>query len=278
MLRSQETCQVVVQFNLPPHTTAGRHPFRLDACAVENPDEWFAVGPEISCSHTPPPPPEKPSFKVSSLLLKLFIGFLSVTALMAIISLVVPGFWTGNWKVMATTLSVSAGSVCAMSCGAYLERKSRKWIGLVGIILSALAVLLFSIGIWTDTHDDTFAKSIFTLIVLSLAVAHFCLMQLAKLLPGHRWVQLASGILVGSLALQIIFAILISDMGENYYRCLGAVAVLVCLISLVIPLLGRLRARSEASNNLLPDQLLLSKVEGSVFADQGGRRYQVMEV
>lgn len=57
--------------------------------------------------------------EIRRLLLKIFIGFLSLTALVAILSVLSHKFGETQLKVLLTTLSITAGSICAMSCAAY---------------------------------------------------------------------------------------------------------------------------------------------------------------
>jgi hypothetical protein len=58
-------------------------------------------------------------------LLKAFIGFLTLTALVAIGSVLSREFGETQLKVLATTFSITAGSICAMACVAFIERRER---------------------------------------------------------------------------------------------------------------------------------------------------------
>ena len=225
---------------------------------------------------------------IRRLLLKVFLGFLSVTALVAIFSVLSREFGETQIKVLATTFSISAGSICAMSCAAFLERKGPKGVGFAGIAAAVMAVLMVIIGVWAELAETDYWKTTVVFIVVSVAFAHACLLRLPNLSPRHRWTQTVSNLLVGLLALQVIFAVWGEIKDEGYYRFMAALSVLVVLMTLVVPICSRLRgnadlvppdsARSAEEFAEAPDKLILQKVSGTVFSDPTGRRYQVTAI
>ena len=66
-------------------------------------------------------------------LLKVFVGFLSLTAAIAILSVLTGEFGAFQVKVLATTMTISAASICAMSCAAFIEIRRKKVLGTIGI-------------------------------------------------------------------------------------------------------------------------------------------------
>jgi len=222
------------------------------------------------------------------LLLKVFIGFLSLTALVAITSVLSREFGETQFKVLVTTFSISAGSICAMSCAGFLERKGAKGVGFAGILAAGVAVLMAIGGVWGEIKETGYWKTTLTSIVVSVAFAHGCLLRLPNLAASYRWTQTVSTILIGLLAVQIILAILGEVKDEGYYRLMAALSVLVVLVTLVIPICSRLgTGAAEPSegpgqvpqkSDPLAEKLHLRKISAGLFADEAGRRYQVTEI
>ena len=61
--------------------------------------------------------------EIRKLALKIFIGFLGLTAVIAIISVLAGQFGELQWKILGTTFTISAASICSMSCAAFIEKK-----------------------------------------------------------------------------------------------------------------------------------------------------------
>ena len=79
--------------------------------------------------------------------LKLFIGFLSLTATIAILSVLSGDFDEFQLKILASSFSISAASICSMSCAAFVEKKKKKELGILGGTFSAIAAAFVIIGI-----------------------------------------------------------------------------------------------------------------------------------
>jgi hypothetical protein len=133
-------------------------------------------------------------------LLKVFIGFLSLTALLAIVSVLNGKSGETQIKVLATTFSICAGSICAMLCAGFLERKGAKGIGYTGLIAAAIAVLLAIGGVWAQIPGlaqriiTAYWKTTATVGVVAVALAYGCLLRLPNLTACVRWTQTVSTI------------------------------------------------------------------------------------
>ncbi len=213
--------------------------------------------------------------KLRRLSLKVFIGFLGLTAIIAVISVLKGEFGELEEKILATTLTISAASICSMSCAAFIDRKKVAWLGLLGIVLSVLASVLLIAGMWTEIENEVCWKITITLGVLAAAFAHAFLLALPELDEGHKWVQTASSVFIGILALQIIVAVWgeIEDV-DWYYRILAAVAIIVGLETLVIPILMKLRK----GDGRRKDRMVLERVDVDVYRDAAGKRYRLTEI
>jgi hypothetical protein len=220
-------------------------------------------------------------------LLKVFIGFLSLTAAVAILSVLSRKFGETQIKVLATTCSITAGSICAMSCAAFLERKGAKWVGLAGILAASLSVLLVIGGVWAQIKGidqwiiTAYWKTTATVSVAAVAFAVGCVLRLPNLAASYRWIQTASTVLIALLAVQITVALCGEINQERYFRIMAALAVLVVLVSLIIPICSRLgtsAGKPAEGRGQTRERLVLEKLSAGVFEDDAGRRYQVTEI
>ena len=107
-------------------------------------------------------------------------------------------------RVLLTALTVSALSICGLSCGAYLERTSVRALPQIGIALALTAGLLLIVGIWTEPRSDLYWKGTLTLTTLAVAVAHVSLLSLARLGVRFGWLQILNYFFVFGVAATLI--------------------------------------------------------------------------
>lgn len=205
--------------------------------------------------------------------LKLFIAFLALTAIVAIISVLSGEFGRIQWKILATCFTISAASICSMSCAAFIEKKRQTELGIAGALLSALSAILVITGIWPEIDSEEYWKTTATFVVITTALAHAFLLLLPRLQPGHRWLQWTSSACIGILALQIIIAMWGEVEEEAYYRILSVVAIVVGLQTLVIPIMMKLaKGPGERKRTIV-----LEWLEGDVYQDASGNRFRLKE-
>ena len=211
---------------------------------------------------------------IRRLLLKVFLGFLALTAVVAIISVLSGDFGELQLKILATCFSISAASICAMACAAFIEKKPLTELGLAGISLASASALLLIVGLWMEIDGEAYWKTTVTLIVAAVAVAHALLLFLPELDEGHKWIQRVAAASIAVLALQIIVAVW-GEIGEDaYYRILTAVAIIVGLETLAIPIMMKLRH----GNGTRPQKLVLERLEGDTYKDAAGKKYRLEEI
>jgi peptidoglycan/LPS O-acetylase OafA/YrhL len=205
----------------------------------------------------------------------VFIGFLVLTALMAIVSVVSGTFGELQENILVTTFTISAASICSMACAAFMEKKKRPALGAAGIVLCAVTAVLFVIGIWAMNDVELYWKTTGTCGVLALAFTHAFLLAFPNLDSRQRWVQFVSFICIGVLAALIIIAIWFHNKEWEvlYSRVLTVTAILVGLETLVIPILMKLR-KVQAGG----ERLVLEKIEANIYRDAVGRKYRLIEI
>lgn len=206
--------------------------------------------------------------------LKLFIGFLSLTAAIAILSVLSGDFAEFQLKVLATTFSISTASICSMSCAAFIDKKKKKELGIVGITFSGIAAALMIGGIWIEINQEEYWKITISFIVFAVALAHAFLLILPDIDSEHRWAQTASCVVISVLALQITSAVWGEIDDEGYYKLLVAVSIVVVLLTLVIPILMKIRKGVDDSLRTL----VLAENQDGTFSDQSGMIYRVTKM
>lgn len=216
-----------------------------------------------------------------SILLKLFIAFLSLTAIIGIATVLTGEFGEVQLKVLATTFTISAASICAMACAAYIEKR-RPEPGWIGIVLSFIAAAMLIAGMWAEFDSEEYWKTTVSLIVLGLAFAHSLLLQLPDL-GESDWVQAVAAGLVGILALMLIAVFWGEIDNEGYYRVLAVVSIIVVLFTLVVPVLMFIAKPKQAPALPSPDApatkaLVLMPMKGDYYQDAEGAMYRVERV
>ena len=214
------------------------------------------------------------STEIKRLFLKVFLGCLGLTALIAMLSVLGGDFGEFQMKILATTATISAASICSMSCAAFIERKQQPNLGFAGIVLSACSAVFLIVGMWFEIESEAYWKIAATAGVLAVAFAHAFLLLLPELDDAQRRVQSASIVSIGVLALLIVVAVWGEIDFEWYYRILAVVAIVVGLETLAVPILLKLRTRPGAES----ETLVLERVRGDIYRDAAGRTYQLREI
>jgi hypothetical protein len=240
--------------------TAGNHWFQSYAAGVVEVPAERSAGMDYSV--------------VRKLSLQVFIGFLALTAAIAIVSVLSGSFGDFQIKVLVTTFSISAAAICSMACAAFVERRRGRLLGLSGIAASVGGALLVIIGVWAEVDGDEYWKTTVTVTVVAVGLAHAFLLALPHLAASHRWVQAAAAVAIGVLSLMIVLAVWGEIEEEDYYRFLAAVSIVVVLLTLTIPILMKL-GRFQMGGAGLPETLELTRVEGDTYAAADGRRFEV---
>lgn len=202
------------------------------------------------------------------------IGFLSISAIIAVASLLSGDFGSTQIKIILTALTISGASICAMACSAFIEKRGLPWLGGVGVLLAVAAATMTIAGMWAKVGQEDYWKAAVSLMVLSAAFAHGLLLCLPRLPSRFRWIQASLIFFVAVLSLQIIFAICGEIQVTGYYRLMGIVAVLVVLLTLIVPICWKLASTTTPES----PRLLLDHVEGDVYCDSRGVRYRVTKL
>lgn len=202
------------------------------------------------------------------------IGFLSISAVIAVASLLSGDFGSTQIKIILTALTISGASICSMACSAFIEKRGLPWLGGMGVLLAVAAATMTIVGMWAKIGQEDYWKATVSLIVLSAAFAHGLLLCLPRLSSRFRWIQASLIFFVAVLSVQIIFAICGEIQATGYYRLMGIVAVMVVLLTLIVPICWKLASTTSPES----PRLLLDHIEGDVYCDRRGVRYRVTKL
>jgi hypothetical protein len=186
--------------------------------------------------------------------LRIFIASIVATALLGAAAIASPqSGWLADAKVLLTTATIAAASVCGLACGGCLSR-GHKVLPIAGLVLTTLSACLILIGLWPEIESEAYWKLTASMSFFAIACAHLSMLFMADLAGSYRWAYLiAFQLILGLAALMaagVIFEVLFSN--ENYIRFTGVVSVLVAAITLLIPVFHFLsrdvvaQARAEA--------------------------------
>lgn len=168
--------------------------------------------------------------------LRVFIVSICATALAGVIAIASP---TGNsWfelKVLMTTATIAAASVCGLACGGCLTR-GHTVLPIAGLVLTGISACLLLLGIWFEIDSEIFWKATASFSVFAVACAHLSMLFMANLAGGYRWAFLLAYQLILGLAMLFAAGIVVEFFdNEAYWRLTGVVSILVAAITLLIP-------------------------------------------
>ncbi len=143
-------------------------------------------------------------------------------------------------RVILTTITIAVASVCGLACDLSRTAKGPNIFPISGLILTGVAAVLILFGIWSDPGSEEYWKSTVCACVFAVALAHVCLLSIARLPRRFGWVL--------PVAYQVIFglAAIISVMfvwqidNQRMFQLIAAVSILAAAMTLMIPILHRI--------------------------------------
>ena len=210
-------------------------------------------------------------------MLWLFVACLALTAAIAIV-VVLSGTWSlFVARVLSSSASISAASICGMSCAAFIERGRQVAWGHAGVLLALATLIVAWAAIWTDSPGDAQIKLTMVMVVWTVAFAHAELLLLPKLAREHAWVQLAAVAAIAALALLLTYIVIDQRTGDAIGRVLATLSIFVALLTLVVPVLWRIGGAARGAS-AAHEQLVLTKGEDGAWCDRAGNRYSVQPI
>ena len=170
-----------------------------------------------------------------------FIAFLSLTALLGIVGILMGGRGWEEFRIVLTSFTVAISSVCFFISALYAERTDNSVLGWIGIGLACISALSVLLLIWGDFGGGGwFWRFAWIATIFAIAAAH-CLGVLAiALVPHHQWVQWVTTIMIGLLAVILAGAVAQESFSDLPWREVTVLTILVLLGTVVVPILGKI--------------------------------------
>jgi hypothetical protein len=163
-----------------------------------------------------------------------------IWAILAIIALLGGGFGDTQWKILLSSMLVTAAAAVAMACAVPLHAGRLGPIPWLGIGAAAAGFGMFIMGIWSDISWDFGLKIAGSLVIAAVAIGAIGLVDGARVHARHRWVVVASQALVG-LGGALVIAAMWGEIGNPlFWRLTGVVLVLMAAGVVSVPILHRM--------------------------------------
>lgn len=177
--------------------------------------------------------------------MQVFVGLLVVNALIAIAA-VLGAAGDSEWKVVGTTLLLTAACLTIAANAAALERNRLRQLPLVAVGLSCLAFAIFIVLIWVEPDSDADGVFRFTFIVLTLGLAttYASLLAIPDLAGSFLAARSVGYGAAAILATLIVVAILVEEGGPAE---LYAVLCIVLATATIIVLTGAIVGSRSAA-------------------------------
>jgi hypothetical protein len=175
--------------------------------------------------------------------LRVLLGSIAVSCLLGVYAVLAGRFGTFEEKVLATSLTLSIGSVLAMASFAAWELPIARVPSRAGVIGSIAGCLLVIIGFWTEPRNDFAWQLAGSVCLIGIAGAHVSLLMLARLAPAQQWVRtavIAIEVMLVSALLAVIWEIVRDS--DGLFQGLAALAIIgtgLSLTALVFHLVNR---------------------------------------
>ena len=171
---------------------------------------------------------------------------LSFGALMGVYVLIFEDFGELQSKILFTTLSFGGFSITGLCASIWHDKRKFLFLSYCGMVTSILGFLYSFLLIWEiiDEHlfDFEMLKPLLVLIILSVALAHACLILLV-----HKKSSLLTFVLTMTFVCTSVISLMLIGMiiwewkvKEPFFRTLGVLAILGALGTISLPILNKI--------------------------------------
>lgn len=164
----------------------------------------------------------------------------AISAALGILAILTGNFGQFEIRIILTTLTISAASICALAGGALWESRNTPALPSICVLLAILAALQLITGIWLEPDETVFWKLAATVSVLAVATAQACLVSLARLARRFSWTRVIALGAIFTLATLIIIVIWFEPRGDGIFKAIGAIAIAVASLTIMMPIFHRL--------------------------------------
>ncbi len=207
---------------------------------------------------------ESQGFPVKKAFLYALIGSVGLSALLGILAILSGRFGWFEIRILLTTVTIAAASICGLACGAYLTTRQGRALPLSGVALTLLAAVMVIGGIWTEASSEGYWKLAACASVFSVACAHLSLLSMARLAEWFRWSLAAAYAVIFLVASLIVLMILVESHGAGMFQLLGVAAIIDAAVTIVIPVLHRLSKSEVAAQQPGEPQVMPGRYDAEI--------------
>lgn len=183
------------------------------------------------------------------LLLSAVAVLLSVSAVLAIVVLLVGRFGRTEGRILGSTALLAGFGLVALPSVVLLDKERARRLAVAGVATAALGAGMALAAIWGTSGGDTVGRAVGTAVVVALAVSQACAVEArrAAVDPASvRRLYAASSATAAVAAVVAIVLVWTGPHGTLAPRLLGALVVLDLLLVALQPILARARAGEAA--------------------------------
>lgn len=213
--------------------------------------------------------------------LRSFVGFLILSAIIAIATVLDDDFDIVHLKILATTFTIASASICAMACAAHLEKYNQKTIALAGISSCTVGAVLIVIGMWSEFSSTGYWQTTISVIVVAVAIAHSLVLWLPRMPDKQKWIQKTGSVATTALALLLVIGVWREDAPSLYLKLVAISAILTGLCTITLPIMIKLHGTTEQESPEQPapdadSTLVLTQLTDDIYQDCAGNQYNVL--
>ena len=209
-----------------------------------------------------------PPLQLKRTFLYALIGSIALSALMGIVAILSGDFGWYELRILLTTVTVAAASVCGLACGACLAARAASFLPKAGIATTLPAAGLVIVGMWIEMEEDVYWKVTASLAVFAVALAHLSLLSMARLAPQFRWALIAAHVVILLVASLLTVMMLFEIDETGMFQLLGVAAIADASITITVPILHRLSPAHPTGAVEIGDTAGLSDSEGRNIGDR----------
>jgi drug/metabolite transporter (DMT)-like permease len=169
--------------------------------------------------------------------LLISIGICAFVGIMAILS---GSFGWFQARILLSTVTLGAASICGLACGVYLSSKQAKVLPWAGIVLTFISGGMILAGIWMEPRSESYWKVAASTAIFAIACGHLALLSMARLEDWFRWSLTTAYIIIFGVASLMVLLILFEVHETIHFQLLGVAAILDVMITISIPIFHRL--------------------------------------
>lgn len=201
--------------------------------------------------------------------LSAFLASVGLNALIAI-AMILGGGGDTEWRVLGTSLLLSAASIGLIANAAAVDRMRLGPLPYASGTAVVAATVLGIVAIWTEPDADAFYQWMATAGIVGAAGSFSSLVALPNLSASYVWLRWSAVALAGALASLGIIAVWTMD--DVPVELWGVLAVLLTAVTIVIPVLARVDERDRLDSGA--DAIGFCPVCGADLTAASGREVE----